>query len=851
MPLAAAAGERLPLPRPLPARARPAGRGGGARSRGRWSSRAPGARTRSCAASTTSSAWRCARSARPRRPRRALRRGRAPVRATRGTSARERLDRYLRRRGRSRCRRSASRCSTPRLRLARRPERAGALRARAHAADRARLLQPRRDAGAGRALRAAAADCSRRRRRSIPSFPQVQYSLGVAYFNAQQFEQGGGAARARARRRRPATRTCAACWRWPRSTPSDYARAAELLATIPGATSDPSLQYAYGAGARAQRPRRGGRGDLPAAARASTATRPSCTWSLGQAHAQQGDYAARRSSRSSARSRSSPTWPRRTRALGLIYLKQGRLAEAEQALRRELEQHARRHDARSTARDRARPRRASPTRRSPSCARCCGVRPGLRATRATCSARSCSPRAPAEQAVEQLEAAARLAPEDANVHYQLGQAYQKLGRAERRAQGVRGVPAAEGQEAGAVVRSLSSRSGSSPRLAMRPRRRPRRRPRQPRPERPTKPAPAAVTPATAEALNAALQRADAACAAKRLDEAASLLAAIADSRRRCGRCCGSRALRRSAASRGARSRRCGRARALAPNSEDVLSAYAQVALAARAPVPAILTLEPLARMLPDGAAVPLPARRRADAGGRHAERRRRAAGRASRSSRTARCTLRRARARPQQPEALRRGAASRSLRSLELEPDNVEAPGRARRSRRRARRARRRPRRTPSARSRASPAARDREPRDRPGAHEAGALRRGARRRSSARSPPTRSPAEGALPAEPRLRAARRRGRRARRTSSSTSRSCAGGGGALCRSCAAQAPRPSAGMTAREGALRAAAPRSPRWRGRPWRQRRRSRRSSATSRARPASRSSTTRRPRRSTSSSR
>ena len=32
--------------------------------------------------------------------------------------------------------------------------------------------------------------------------------------------------------------------------------------------------------------------------------------------------------------------------------------------------------------------------------------------------------------MEQLEAAARLAPDDANVHYQLGRAYQKLGRTE-------------------------------------------------------------------------------------------------------------------------------------------------------------------------------------------------------------------------------------------------------------------------------------------------------------------------------------------------------------------------------------------------------------------------------------
>ncbi len=41
-----------------------------------------------------------------------------------------------------------------------------------------------------------------------------------------------------------------------------------------------------------------------------------------------------------------------------------------------------------------------------------------------------------------------------------------------------------------------------------------------------------------------------------------------------------------------------KARALAPNSEDVLNAFAQVALAVRAPAPALQVLEPLARMCP-------------------------------------------------------------------------------------------------------------------------------------------------------------------------------------------------------------------------------------------------------------
>ncbi|MET0212792.1 MAG: tetratricopeptide repeat protein [Vicinamibacterales bacterium] len=41
-----------------------------------------------------------------------------------------------------------------------------------------------------------------------------------------------------------------------------------------------------------------------------------------------------------------------------------------------------------------------------------------------------------------------------------------------------------------------------------------------------------------------------------------------------------------------------KAREFAPNSEDVLSAYAQLALASKQPMPAVLTLMPLARMYP-------------------------------------------------------------------------------------------------------------------------------------------------------------------------------------------------------------------------------------------------------------
>jgi tetratricopeptide (TPR) repeat protein len=96
---------------------------------------------------------------------------------------------------------------------------------------------------------------------------------------------------------------------------------------------------------------------------------------------------------------------------------------------------------------------------------------------------------------------------------------------------------------------------------------------------------------------AALQQADEALAARRLDEAARLYASAGER--------GSvRAL--IGLARVQTQRReprlaldtLAKARALAPNSEEVLSAYARVALSARRPVTAILTLEPLARMLP-------------------------------------------------------------------------------------------------------------------------------------------------------------------------------------------------------------------------------------------------------------
>ena len=172
----------------------------------------------------------------------------------------------------------------------------------------------------------------------------------------------------------------------------------------------------------------------------------------------------------------------------------------------------------------------------------------------------------------------------------------------------------------------------------------------------------------------------------------------------------------------------GHARERAPHSEDVLSAYAQVALAARAPVPAAEVLAPLARMCPTVAEyhyrLGVALMQAGDVTGAVESLQRAQSPRARSTdslwwrsaSRSSAQAARRgeAAARPQpRPRARRRRGARRPGRG----------GGRARRARRR-----RGPR---GARARAPAGPGDREPRARHGAHEAGALRGRARRRWS------------------------------------------------------------------------------------------------------------------------
>jgi tetratricopeptide (TPR) repeat protein len=107
----------------------------------------------------------------------------------------------------------------------------------------------------------------------------------------------------------------------------------------------------------------------------------------------------------------------------------------------------------------------------------------------------------------------------------------------------------------------------------------------------------ATTPRAAD-RDALLSRASAAMSAGRRDEAKQLLQTAAD---RFQSVQALLLLARVQSSEGDASsalETLRRARTLAPNAEDVLSAFAQVSLAAHLPVPAILTLESLTRLCP-------------------------------------------------------------------------------------------------------------------------------------------------------------------------------------------------------------------------------------------------------------
>jgi tetratricopeptide (TPR) repeat protein len=255
-------------------------------------------------------------------------------------------------------------------------------------------------------------------------FPQVQYSLGVAYFNAKEYHRAH-APLVRARDADPGNAALTRMLAVASLHSGRFEQAATLLADDPARDSDPSLQYAYGVALV-----RSGQGPLAEAVfsrlMAMHGSTPEMHVVLGQAHAQQGDF----DSAIAALQRALQVKPGvadANAALGVIYLKQGRLEEAATALREALKYHP-----------------ADPTGahtlatvldlQGESDEALALLRPLLQRLPEHADARYLlgkilNARGAAAEAAEHLEIAARLAPEDANIHYQLALAYRALGRA--------------------------------------------------------------------------------------------------------------------------------------------------------------------------------------------------------------------------------------------------------------------------------------------------------------------------------------------------------------------------------------------------------------------------------------
>ena len=256
-----------------------------------------------------------------------------------------------------------------------------------------------------------------------PSSAQVQYLLGVAWFNLARYEKAApaltkavAADTANADARRMLALSCLEI--------EDYARAASLLRDDATRETDPSVQLAYGMALV----KSGRVADAEALfQRLLTAHADSAELNLvlGEAHAEQGDYDGAVASLQRALA-AKPDLAGANAALGIIYLKQGKLSDATKVLQAELAAHPADVKSRYTLAT------VLDLDRNPDAA----VRELLTVLKARpeyANARYLFGKillsqGRAEQAATELELAAKLAPDDPNVHYQLGQAYQRLGK---------------------------------------------------------------------------------------------------------------------------------------------------------------------------------------------------------------------------------------------------------------------------------------------------------------------------------------------------------------------------------------------------------------------------------------
>jgi tetratricopeptide (TPR) repeat protein len=258
-----------------------------------------------------------------------------------------------------------------------------------------------------------------------PAFPQVQYSLGVAYFNAELYEKAVPAL-VKAVAQQPQNAEASRMLALASLNAGDYARAADLLRKDPKLPSDPSLQYAFGLALV-----RSDRADEAEKIFSRVLTQhpdvPELNVVLGQIHAAQGDFDQAIVSLRRALELE-PGVAEANSTLGDIYMRQGQFGPAAEALRTELAAHPRNVVARNTlatvleldgkSDDALKELRAI-----------VAVKPNYADARYLFG-KILLARGSAEEALMHLEVAVKLAPGDANIYYQLGQAYQRLGRTE-------------------------------------------------------------------------------------------------------------------------------------------------------------------------------------------------------------------------------------------------------------------------------------------------------------------------------------------------------------------------------------------------------------------------------------
>ena len=256
-----------------------------------------------------------------------------------------------------------------------------------------------------------------------PRFPNVQYSLGVAYFNTGHYDEAHPPL-SRALEIDPSNAPLRRMLAVASLHSGRFEQAATLLADDPARDTDPSLQYAYGLALV-----RSNQASLAEAVFsrliATHGGTPEMNVVLGQAHAQQGDFDAAIASLQHAL-QAKPDVADASAALGLIYLKQGRLDEAAATLREGLKHHpgdaVAAHTLATVLDLQGAPDESMAL-----------LRPLLQRQPKHADARYLLGKlllaaGAATEAIEHLELAAQLAPEDANIHYQLAQAYRAVGR---------------------------------------------------------------------------------------------------------------------------------------------------------------------------------------------------------------------------------------------------------------------------------------------------------------------------------------------------------------------------------------------------------------------------------------